>query len=125
MLDGVASSSHQSLVAWLYHHLARGIRDLSFENRFHLCGRYVHCLHDSSTDILYIQGGGNHPVDEHLRTPPDADLLDVDLILPYYLLYFTNTQVLPTDDANCRVTIYSLRQKGMRSWPNELNTINL
>ena len=125
MLDRVASSSHQSLVAWLYHHFARGIHDLSFKNRFHLCGWYVHCLLDRSPDLLYVQGRGNHPVDEHLRTPPDVDLLDVDLILPYCPLYFTNKQVLPTDSANCRVIICNPNPKGMRSWPGEPSIMNL
>ena len=74
---------------------------------------------------IYVQAQGNHSVAEHLRTLPDVDLLDVDLILPYCLLYFTNTQVLPTDDANCRVTVWSPSPKGMRSWPSEPNTINL
>ena len=125
MLDRVASSSHQSLVAWLYHHFARGIRDLSFKNRFHLCGWYVHCLLDSSPDLFYVQGSGNRLVDKHSRIPPDANLLDVDLILPYYSLYFTDAQVLPTDGTNCRVTICSPSPKGMKSWPYEPSIINL
>ena len=57
--------------------------------------------------LFYVQGWGNHPVDEHSQIPPDADLLDVDLILPYCPLYFTNAQVLPTDNVNCRDTICS------------------
>ena len=125
MLDGVASSSHQSLVAWLYHHLTSGICDLSFENRFHLCGWYVHCLLDNSPYLFYIQDQGNHPVDEHSQTLPDVDLLDMDLILPYCLLYFTDTQVLPTDNTNCRAAVWSPSPKDMRSWPSERNTINL
>ena len=99
MLDEVASSNHQSLVAWLYHNLFHGIRDLSFKNRFHLCGWYVNYLLDNSLYLFYVQAQGNHSVAEHLRTLPDVDLLDVDLILPYCPLYFTNAQVLPTDDA--------------------------
>ena len=108
------------IVAWLYHYLSRGIRDLSFENHFHLCGWYVNCLIDNSLYLFYIQTPGNHPVVEHLRTLPG-----VDLILPYCPLYFTNTQVLPTDGANCRVTVCSPILKGMRSWLSEPNTINL
>ena len=70
--------------------------------------------------LPYCQAQGNHPVDEHLQTLPD-----VDLILLYCPLYFTNTQVLPTDVANCRVTIWSPSPKGTRSWPSEPSTINL
>ena len=113
------------LLLQVINHFVHGICDISFENRFYLCGWYVHCLLDSSPDLFYVQGRGNHLVDEHLWTPFDADLLDVDLILPYRPLYFPNTQVLPTDGANCRVTICSPSPKGMRSWPSELNTINL
>ena len=47
VLDRVASSSHQSLVAWLYYHLAHGLRDLSFKNRFYPCGWYEHYFLDS------------------------------------------------------------------------------
>ena len=75
VLDEVAFSSHQSLVARLYHHLARGIHDLSFENHFHPCGWYAHCLLDSSPDLFYVQAQGNHPVDEYLRTLPNVDLI--------------------------------------------------
>ena len=125
MLDGAASSSHQSLVAWLYHHLAHGLCDISFKNHFHPCQWYAHCLLDSSPYLFYVQGRGNHPVDEHSWTLPNADLLDVDLILPYCLLYFIDTQVLSTDSANRRVTVWSPSPKGMRSWPSEHSTINL
>ena len=55
MLDGVTSSNHQSLVAWLYYHLAHGLRDLSFKNRFHPCGWYAHCLLDSFPNLFHVQ----------------------------------------------------------------------
>ena len=125
VLDGVTSSSHQYFVAWLYYHFAHGVCDFPFKNCFHLCGWYVHCLLNNSLYLFYVQAQENHPIDEHLRTLPDVDLLDVDLILPYCPLYFTNTRVLPTDDANCRVTIWSSSPKGVRSWPSEPSTINL
>ena len=72
-----------NLIAWLYYHLARGRCGFSFENGFHLCRLYVHCLLDSFPDLFHVQNWGNHLVDERLQIPPDADLLDVNLILPY------------------------------------------
>ena len=92
----------------------------SSQKKDSLCGVLDLCLYTVSPYLFYVQAQGNHLVNEHLRT-----LLDVDLILPYCPLYFTDTQVLPTNSANCRVTIWSLNPKGMRSWPSEPNTINL
>ena len=60
-----------------------GRRGFSFENRFHLYGWYVHCLLDSFPDLFHVQDWENHLVDEHSQILPDADLFDVDLILPY------------------------------------------
>ena len=111
MLDGVASSSHQSLIAWLYYHLACGRCGFSFENGFHLYGWYVHCLIDSFLDFFHIQDWGNHLVDERSQILLDADLFDVDLILPYLTIVLTNAQVLSTDGANYRVTISWLKPK--------------
>ena len=64
VLDGVASSNHQSLVAWLYHCLSHGICDFSFENHFHPCEWYAHCLLDSFDDLFHVQDWETHLVDE-------------------------------------------------------------
>ena len=56
---------------------------------------------------------------ENLRTLPD-----VGLILPCLTVILTDTKVLPTDDANCKDTIYSPSPRYMGSWPNEPSTIN-
>ena len=47
------------------------------------------------------------------------------VILPSLTVAFTDAQVLPTDGANCKVTICSPSLNYMRSWSYEPNTINL
>ena len=73
---------HQSLVAWLFHHLTHELHDLFFETRFHQCGLYAYCLLDSFPDPFHDQDWEIRLVDERWQIPPDADLIDVDLILP-------------------------------------------
>ena len=45
-----------------------------------------------------------------------VDFLGVDLILPCSTVVFTNTQVLPTDGANCGDTVWSPSPHFMKSW---------
>ena len=82
MLDEVASLNHQSLIAWLFHHLAHELRDPSFENRFHLCGPCASCLLDNCPDPFHAQDRGIHLADERWRIPPSADWFGVVLIPP-------------------------------------------
>ena len=55
MLDKVASLDHQSLIAWLFHHLAHELHDLFFENRFHQCELCADCLLDNFPNPLDAQ----------------------------------------------------------------------
>ena len=52
-------------------------------------------------------------------------LLVVDLVLPSSTITLTLAQALPTDGANCRVTICSPNPKDLGYEPNELNIKNL
>ena len=47
------------------------------------------------------------------------------MILPSLTVALTDAQVLPTDGANCRVTICGPRSNYMGSWSYEPNTMNL
>ena len=42
---------------------------------------------------------------------PDVDFFDVNQILPYLIVVLPNAQFLPTDGANCKVTISGLKPK--------------
>ena len=48
-----------------------------------------------------------------------VDFLNVDLILPCSTVIFTNTQVLPTDGANCGDTVWSPNPYLVKSWPKK------
>ena len=41
------------------------VRNLSFENHFHLCGWYAHCLLDSFHELFHIQDWRIHLIDKH------------------------------------------------------------
>ena len=67
-----------------------------------LPSRFLH-----SPDFVHVQGQENYLVAGILQVLSVGDLLDVgflgvDLILPCLIVALTNTQVLPTNSANCR-----------------------
>ena len=65
MLDGVAFLDHQSLVALLFHQLARVLRDLFFDNPFHLYGVSTSYLLVGCPCHSHARGRGARPVDGH------------------------------------------------------------
>ena len=89
---------------------------------FHLevnCGQYVwyaHFLHN------HFSAPGLRK-DHHVVMP--SIMLVVDLVLPSSTVTLTLAQALPTNGANCRVTICSPSLKDLGYEPNEPNTINL
>ena len=73
MLDEVASLTHQSLVASLFHHLAHALHEIFSENRFHLCRVFASCLPSSYPDPFHAQDRRVHLVDEHWLILHGAD----------------------------------------------------
>ena len=70
MPDGVAFSNHQSLVAWLSHHLAHELHDLSFKNHSRSYEHRACCLLDDLLDLFDVQDCEVHLVDERWLIPP-------------------------------------------------------
>ena len=109
MHGAVSFSGHLSSVAWLGCCFVSGICDCPLGSGFYSSGWYSHSPLDSfhSPDFVHVQGQKNYPVARTLRVLSVGDLLGVgflgvDLILPCLTVALTNTQVLLTDDANCR-----------------------
>ena len=76
----MAFSNHQSLVAWLFHHLAHELHDFSFENHSRPYGHRACCLLDNLPNLFDVQDWEVHPIDERWLIPLGADLFDEDLI---------------------------------------------
>ena len=105
----VSFSNHLSPVAWLDCCFVSRIHDCPLRNGFCLLGWYSHSPLDSfhSPDFVHVRGQENYPVAGILRVLSVGDLLGVgfpgvDLILPCLTGALTNTQVFPTDGANCK-----------------------
>ena len=109
-MHGIISfSSHLSSAAWLGCCFFSGIRDCLLGSGFCSSGWYAHSSLNSfhSPDFGHVQGQENYPIVGILRVLSAGDLLGVgflgvDLILPCLTVALTNTQVLPTDNINCR-----------------------
>ena len=107
--DTISFSSHLSPVAWFGCCFVFGICDCPLGSGFCSSGWYSHSPPDSfnSPGFVHVQGQENYSVAGILQVLSVGDLLgvgfpDVDLILPCLAAALTNTQVLPTDGANCR-----------------------
>ena len=123
----VSFSSHQFLATWLGCYFAFEIRDFPLESGF--CSQMSTCYFTLSISfillILFILRVRKIILSLRLRTPPDTDLLGVDLKPPCLIVALTGTQVLPKDGANCRDTNCGPCLIGMGDWPNAPCTMNL
>ena len=115
-----SSSSRQFLTVEPYYRPAFGMRDISLSSDFCSCGRYLRYLLVACLDLFPVRGSKSCPAVGSLRVPFSADL-----ILPSLTISLAEAQVLPTDGANCRVTIQGLGSTGMGFWPKEPETMNL
>ena len=132
MHGAVSFSSRLSPTTWLGFCFVSGIHDYPLGSSFCSSGWYAHSPLDSfhSPDFVHVQGQENYSIAGILWVLSAGDLLGmgflrVDLILPCLTVALTNTQVLPTDGTNCRVTTCGPCPKCMDSWSNEPNTMNL
>ena len=65
MLDGVTFLDHQFLVAWFFRQLAQVLRDLFFDNHFHLRGAFASYLPVGCPCHFHARGREACLVDEH------------------------------------------------------------
>ena len=65
VLDEVSFLDHQFLVAWLFNQLAQVLRDLFFDNHFHLRGASTSCLPVGCPCHFHARGRGARLVDEY------------------------------------------------------------
>ena len=93
-------------------YVLHGIYDFHLEVNFGQYAWYVHFLHDHFS----VPGLRK---DHHVVMP--LILLVVDLVLPSSTITLTLAQALPTDGANCRVTIFSPNPKDLGYEPNTMN----
>ena len=77
-----------------------GMRDLSLSSGFCSCGRYLRYPFVACLDFFPVRGSKSYPVIGSLRV-----LFGAELILPFLMVSLAEAQVLPTNGANCRVTI--------------------
>ena len=107
-MQGAAfSSGHLSLASWLIRHPISRICDYPHGNGFYW---FAWCLRSFPETFRFpysshAQGLGNYPVVGIWLAQADGGLLCGGPIPPCSIVVLTSTQVLPTDDANCRVLI--------------------
>ena len=77
------------------------MRDLSLSSDFCSCGRCLHYPLAACLDLSPVRGSKSCLVVGGLRVRFGADL-----ILPFLTVSLVEALVLPTDDANCRVSLW-------------------
>ena len=102
------SSSRRFLAVEPYDRFAYGMRDLSLLSDFYSCGRCLHYPLAACLDLSPVRGSKSYLATGSLRVP-----FGMDLILPSLTVTLAKAQVLPTDGANCRVTVRGLGPTGM------------
>ena len=119
-LGVTSSSSRRFLAVEPYDRFAYGMRDLSLLSNFYSCGRCLHYPLVTCLDLSPVRGSRSCPIVGSLCVP-----FGIDLVLPSLMVSLVEAQVLPTDDANCRVAIRGPGPTGMGFWPKEPETMNL
>ena len=105
----ISFSSHLSPATWFGCCFVSGIYDCPLGGGFFSSRWYSYSPLDSFhyLDFVHVQDQENYPVAGILQVLSVKDPLgvgfpNVDLILPCLAVALANTQVLPTDGANCR-----------------------
>ena len=119
-LGAASSSDHQSLVVEPFDRFAYGMHDPSLLNGFYSCERCSHCpLVDYLGPSLVRDLKNCHAVEIlHVR-------FGADLILPSLIVSLVETQVLPTDSANCKSSFWGPGLASKWFWPQSPQTMNL
>ena len=122
-------SSHLSPVAWLVHHPVSGTCGYSRGCGFCWFAWYPRSPPETFRfpRSCHAQGLGNYPAVGIWLAQADGGLLRGGLIPPCPIIVLTNTQVLPTDGANCRVRVWGVTftVDVSEPKPNRPNTMNL
>ena len=97
-LGAASSSSYRFLAIKPCDRFAYGMRDLSLSSDFCSCERCSHCPLATCLDLSPVRDSKSC-----LTVGSLLVLFGADLILPFLTVSLVETQVLPTDDSNCRV----------------------
>ena len=100
-LGAASSSNHQFLTVKPFDRFAYGMHDLSLSSGFCLCERCSHCPLVACLGLSPVRDSKNCPAVGNLHVR-----LSADLILPFLTVSLVETQVLPTDGANCKVGLW-------------------
>ena len=100
-LGVTSSSSRRFLAVKPYDRFAYGMRDLSLLSDFCSCGRCLHYPLAACLDLSPVRGSKSC-----LAVGSLCVRFGADLILPFLTVSLVETQVLPTDPANCRVNLF-------------------
>ena len=100
-LGAASSSNHQFLAIKPFNRFAYGMHDLSLSSGFCSCEKCSHCPLVACLGLSPVRDSKYCPAvgNPHVR-------FGVDLILPFLTVSLVETQVLPTDGANCRVGLW-------------------
>ena len=111
-LGATSSSNHRSLVVEPFDRFAYGMHDPSLLSGFYSCERSSRC---PLADYLGLS------LARDLKSCPAVEILHVqfgvDLILPSLTVSLIETQVLPTDGANCRGGFWGPGPASKWFWP--------
>ena len=119
-LGAASSSNHQSLIVEPFDRFAYGMHDPSLLSGFYLCERCSHCPLVDYLGPSLVRDLKNCPAVENLHVRFGAGL-----ILPFLTVSLVETQVLPTDGANCRGGFWGPGPASKWFWPKSPQTMNL
>ena len=111
-LDAASSSNHQSLAVEPFTRCACGTRDLSLLSGFYSCERCSHWPLVACLGLSLVRDSKNCPAVGNLHVR-----FGTDLILPFLTVSLVETQVLPTDGANCRGGFWGPGPTSKWFWP--------
>ena len=100
-LGATSSSNHQFLAVKPFDRFVYGMHDLSLSSGSCSCERCSHCPLVACLGLSPVRDSKNFPTVGNLHIRFSADL-----ILPFLTVSLVETQVLPTDGANCRVCVW-------------------
>ena len=107
-----AASSSNRLVVEPFDRFAYGVRDLSPLSGFYSCERCSHCPLIDYLGPSLVRDSKNCPAVGSLHVRFGANL-----ILPFLTVSLVETQVLPTDGANCRDCFWGPGPASKWFWP--------
>ena len=120
VLGAAFFSNHQSLVVEPFDRFAYGMHDPSLLSGFYSCERCSRCPLVDYLGPFLVRYLKNCLAVETLHVRFGAGL-----ILPFLTVSLVETQILPTDGANCRGCFWGPGPASRRFWPKRPSTMNL